>query len=104
MMTEQLLKRVSDYATDSAGFEGERVKVEDLVNREFTITRIVELSSQDGPYLGVQIQGSRGAFFFFTSNVVVYRKLLQCVGKEPLLGTIRKREGSNGGHWFYDIE
>lgn len=103
-MSEQPPKRVSDYATDSPAFEGDKVDVGDLVNRDFTITNIVQLSSPDGPYLGVQIKGNRGLFFFFTSHVVVYRKLRQCIGKEPLLATIRKREPENGGHWFYDIE
>lgn len=103
-MSEQPTKRVSDYATDQQSFDGDKVDVGDLVGREFTIVRIVELSSEDGPYLGVQIQGSRGPYFFFTSHMVVSRKLRQCIGKEPLLATIRKRDPANGGHWFYDIE
>jgi len=74
-MSEQPTKRVSDYATEGTGLEGERVMVEDLVNREFTITRIVELTRDDKPYLGVEIQGARGAFFFFSSHLVVSRKL-----------------------------
>jgi len=103
-MTDKPTKRVSDYASSTMEFEGEHVAVSDLVNREFTITRIVELSSEDGPYLGVEIQGERGAFFFFTSHLVVYRKLRQCIGHEPLLATIRKREPQNGGYSFFDVE
>lgn len=103
-MTDKPTKRVSDYAPDAMEFEGNQIAVKDLVNREFTITRIVELSSEDGPYLAVEIQGERGAFFFFTSHLVVYRKLRQCIGKEPLLAIIRKREPRNGGHSFFDVE
>lgn len=103
-MTDKPTKRVSDYAPDEMGFEGEQIGVKDLVNREFTITRIAELSSEDGPYLGVEIQGERGAFFFFTSHLVVYRKLRKCIGKEPLQAIIRKREPHNGGYSFFDIE
>lgn len=103
-MPEQDLKTVSDYTTDSPGFQGEQVGIALLINRPVTIVRIVELTSADGPYLGVQIETTRGPFFFFTSHLVVARKLRQCIGKEPLLGTIRKREPANGGHWFYDIE
>ena len=103
-MTDKPTKRVSDYANSTMEFVGKHIAVSDLVNREFTITRIVELSSEDGPYLGVEIQGERGAFFFFTSHMVVYRKLSQCIEHVPLLATIRKREPRNGGHSFFDIE
>ncbi len=103
-MSEKPTKRVSDYASSTIEFAGEHVTVSYLVNCEFTITKITELASEDGPYLGVEIQGKRGAFFFFTSHLVVYRKLRQCMGKEPLLATIRKREPRNGGYSFFDVE
>ena len=68
-------KRVSDVATQVERFEGSSVKVRALVDKEFTIIRIVELTGEDGPYLGVQGEGKGKPFFFFTSDVVIMRKL-----------------------------
>lgn len=103
-MTDKPNVRVSDVATDSGQLDGEQVQVRDLVNREFTITKIAEYTNKDGPYLAVQIEGQRGKFFFFTSHKVIYHKLSQCIGHEPLLAVIRKREPERGGQPYFDVE
>lgn len=103
-MSEAPVKRVSDVAPQGPEFRGTQVKVRQLVDKEFIIHQIVELSGEGGPYLGVQIEGSGKPFFFFTHHKVVMRKLKACVGSEPLLATIRKRDPKNGGNAYFDIE
>lgn len=97
-------KRVGDVATQVERFAGSSVKVRALVGKEFTITRIVELTGDDGPYLGVQIEGEGKPFFFFSSHVVIMRKLKECIGAEPLLATIVKVEVEGDGNWYFDIK
>lgn len=96
--------RVGDVATQTQTFEGLSVKVRALEGKEFVITRIVELTGDDGPYLGVQIEGNGKACFFFSSHVVIMRKLRECIGSEPLLATIKKVEVEGDANWYFDIE
>lgn len=97
-------QRVSDVAIQIERFDGLSVKVRALVDKEFTITRIVALTGDEGKYLGVQIEGEGKPFFFFTHHVVVERKLRECMGSEPLLATIKKVEGEGDANWYFDIE
>lgn len=96
--------RVGDVATQGVRFDGSSVKVRALVDKEFTIQRIVEMKGDNGPYLGVQIEGEGKPFFFFSSHVVIMRKLKECIGSEPLLATIKKIEVEGDGNWYFDIE
>lgn len=96
-------QRVGDVAKQVERFEGSSVKVRALVDKEFTITRIVELTGDNGKYLGVQIEGEGKPFFFFSGHVVIMRKLRECIGSEPLLATIKKIEVDGDANWYFDI-
>jgi len=97
-------KRVSDVARAGAELEGIQLKVRQLVDKDFTVLRIVELQGEHGDYLAVQIEGDGKPFFFFTAHRVVSRKLRECIGSEPLLATIRLVEPPSGGNPYFDIE
>lgn len=98
------IHRVSDIAIQIKPFEGGSVKVRSLINKEFVITRIVKLTGDNGPYVGVQIVGEGKPFFFFSSHVVIMRKLIECMGSEPLLAKIKKVEVEGDANWYFDIE
>jgi len=84
--------------------EGQHVKLRQLVDKSFTITRIVDLSGEHGPYVAVQIEGEGKSFFFFSGHKVVYRKLVECIGHEPLLATVKRVQPEGDGNSYFDIE
>ena len=98
------MQRVSDVAPALEPFEGQKLKLRQLVDKTFTVLRIVELSGEHGPYVGVQIEGDGKPFFFFSGHKVVLRKLAECVGHEPLLATVRRVEPDGAGNPYFDIE
>lgn len=103
-MSEKQLKRVSDVAPVSPSFEGQKVYVRNLVDKEVIVTRIVELRGEKGPYIGVQIEHDDWQGFFFSAHIVVMRKLKACIGALPLLARISLVEPGEGRNSYFDIE
>jgi len=79
------------------------VKVSELVDTEFVITRIDERTGDWGEYLAVVVEVEGKPFFFFSSHQVLVQKLRRCVDNLPLVGTITVRESKEGGRTYFDI-
>lgn len=97
-------RRVGDVVPSRAELEGALYNVRDLVGREFEVTGIAEWEGDDGPYLAVNIRIDGQASFFFSSHQAIFRKLLLCQDKLPLLATVLKKTGKASGRTYFDIE
>lgn len=103
-MSQEQPKRVSDVAPSFRSFEGQKVNVRDLADKEFVITRIVKLVGDDGNYLGVQIENEDWEGFFFSSHTVIVRKLEACIDALPLLAKISLVEPGGDRNSYFNIE
>jgi len=103
-MSDKVTKRVGDVAPAFQPFEGEKVTVRDLIDKEFVVTRIVKLVGDEQDYLGVQIQSGVWEGFFFSSHAVIARKLVACIDALPLLAKITLVEPGEGRNSYFNIE
>jgi len=90
------MRRVGDITGSGGDLPGEQVKVSELVDTEFVITRIDERTGDWGEYLAVVVEVEGKPFFFFSSHQVLVQKLRRCADDLPLLATGRT---STSGRW-----
>jgi len=96
---EQEMKRISDVVSDD--LQGEKMDICDLVDKEIIVHRIIEMNTEYGVCLAVQISvmDEFEEAWFFTQGVVVARKLREAAKLDafPLRAVITKT------HAYYEI-
>lgn len=103
MDEQKQIRRVSDVTGSGGDLPGVQVKVSELVDTEFVITRIDERTGDWGEYLAVVIEVEGRELFFFSAHQVLVQKLRKCVDDLPLLATITVRASKEGGRTYFDI-
>jgi len=88
-------KRFSDFSTESRRLEGEKVKIEDILNIEITITGYDVRKSkyeknESGKVLTVEFEKDHIKRIFFTGSEVLISQLEKYADNIPFLTTIKK--------------
>lgn len=85
--------RFSDFAEEEQPLEGEKKKIEDILNTEILVTgfRIGESKHyKDRDYLTLQFENGGTKYITFTSSEVLINQSQKYEDKMPFLTTIKK--------------
>lgn len=89
------MKRFSDFAKEPVALEGDKIKLDDLVNREVVITGFNVKKSQygkniSGKYLTLQVRVDDATKICFTGSDVLIGQIEKYQDEIPFVATIRK--------------
>jgi hypothetical protein len=88
-----LFKRFSDFSQESQRFDGDKVKIEAILNKEIKIigARIAPSKRNEGnKYLTVQFEMEDSKYIIFTGSSVLIDQLTKYNDEIPFMTTVRK--------------
>lgn len=88
-----LLKKFSDFASITKRFDGEKIKLDSIINKEIIVRDFKIESSKlkkDSDYLTLQIESEGEIFIFFTGSVVLKDQIKLYQSEIPFITTIKK--------------
>ena len=89
------MKRFSDFAEEETGLEGDKVKVDDILNREILVIAYRIRNSKfsknnSGKYLTIQFELDSGKHIFFTGSDVLIDQMEKYGQEIPFCVTVKK--------------
>lgn len=87
------IKRYSDFATIEKRFDGDKIKIDDIINKEiiihdFKIKKSIQDTEKDYLTLHIEFEGER--YICFTGSKVLIDQIKACQSEIPFFTTIRK--------------
>jgi hypothetical protein len=92
-MPQNKYQRFGDFAEGSKPFEGDKKRIDDILNQEILITdfKIRESKKrQDSSYATIQFQQEENNFIVFTGSTVLIDQLEKYKNNLPFYTTIKK--------------
>jgi len=94
-LAEKRKKRFSDFATEPTVLDGDKIKLDSILNQEIEIVgyRIGDSNyskNKSGKYLTLQIKIEQEVKILFTGSDVLIKQIEKYVNEIPFLATIKK--------------
>ena len=88
------MKRFSDFSRERVVLDGDKIKLDTILNQEITITGYTTKKSKyddnSGKYLTVQFEMNKDKYIFFTGSEVLQDQLERYEDEIPFLATVKK--------------
>lgn len=89
------MKRFSDFAKEDIVLDGEKIRIEDVLNKEIVVLNYRICNSQykknkSGKYLSLQIELDDNKYILFTGSDVLMRQADQYKNEMPFMAKITK--------------
>ncbi len=88
------MKAFSEFADEQSGLEGEKIRLDDVINRAICVTghRIASSKHNSGQYLTLQFKfsGEDVTRIFFTGSTVLSAQAAKYADEMPFESTIKK--------------
>lgn len=84
--------KFSDFSEEEAGLEGDKKKIEDILNKEILVVgyRIGKSKYRDKDYLTLQFENGGNKYVVFTGSEVLTKQAQKYEEKMPFHTTIKK--------------
>jgi len=94
-LADRRKRRFSDFSEEPAPLDGEKLKIDDILNQEveiiaYRIGRTKYSKNQSGKYVTLQIKLNGAVYVVFTGSDVLIGQIEKYAGHIPFLTTIKK--------------